>query len=284
MIAFAKRNMKIFFRDRMSVFFALLGALLIIGLFALFLGDLMVKSMTGIPQASVIISSWIVAGILAVTSVTATLGAFGTMITDKDKKIEKDFYVAPMNRRDIAGGYVLGSFLVGLILTAITLVIGEIYIVSRGGELLDALTLGKVIGVIILCAFSNTAMLLFLISFLKSEGAFAGASTIVGTMIGFLTGIYVNIGSLPEAMQMVVKVFPPSHGVLLLRQLLGEGPIDKGFAGAPAPAVEGFKEAMGISFSFGDKVVEPWMSIGVLVFSGVLFFLLAMWRLSRKKA
>ena len=50
MIAFAKRNMKIFFRDRMSVFFALLGALLIIGLFALFLGDLMVKSMTGTTQ------------------------------------------------------------------------------------------------------------------------------------------------------------------------------------------------------------------------------------------
>ncbi len=132
MIAFAKRNIKIFFRDKSSVFFSLLGALIIIGLYALFLGDLVVKSIEGIDGATAIISSWIVAGILAVTSVTGTLGAFGTMINDKDKKIEKDFYVAPMNRRDIAGGYVLSAFFVGLILTIITMIVGEIYIISQG--------------------------------------------------------------------------------------------------------------------------------------------------------
>lgn len=283
MISFAKRNIKIFFRDKMSVFFSLLGALIVIGLFVLFLGDVVANSIEDIPGGKAIISSWIVAGVLAVTSVTATLGAFGTMITDKDKKIEKDFYVTPMSRRDIAGGYVFSAFLVGLILTTITLVVGEIYIVSQGGETLDAASLGKTFLVIILCAFSNTAMLLFLISFIKSEGAFAGASTIVGTMIGFLTGIYVNIGSLPEAMQMMVKIFPPSHGALLLRQILGEELIAEGFDGAPAQVESDFREVMGISFFFGDTEVEPWMSMGILLVSGTVFFLLAIWRLSMKK-
>ena len=42
-----KRNLLIFFRQKSSVFFSLLGVFVIIGLYALFLGDMMEKGMTG---------------------------------------------------------------------------------------------------------------------------------------------------------------------------------------------------------------------------------------------
>ena len=39
MIRFAKRNLMVFFRDKSAVFFSLLSALIIVALYALFLGD-----------------------------------------------------------------------------------------------------------------------------------------------------------------------------------------------------------------------------------------------------
>ena len=44
MILFAKRNLKLFFRDKSSVFFSLLAVLIVIGLYAFFLGNQLVNS------------------------------------------------------------------------------------------------------------------------------------------------------------------------------------------------------------------------------------------------
>nr|NLJ02159.1 ABC transporter permease [Bacillota bacterium] len=77
MITFAKRNLKLFFRDRASVFFSLLAVFIIIGLYVLFLGDMVMMDLEGIPGARFLMDSWIMAGLMAVTSVTTTMGALG---------------------------------------------------------------------------------------------------------------------------------------------------------------------------------------------------------------
>ena len=45
---FMKRNLRLFFRDKMSVFFSLLSVFIIIGLYVLFLGDMMTGNMGGL--------------------------------------------------------------------------------------------------------------------------------------------------------------------------------------------------------------------------------------------
>ena len=52
MIAFAKRNLKLFFRDKSSVFFSLLSVLIVLGLYVLFLGDQLVSSMKDVTGAN----------------------------------------------------------------------------------------------------------------------------------------------------------------------------------------------------------------------------------------
>ena len=51
MIAFAVRNLRVFFRDRASVFFSLIAVLIIIGLYAAFLGNTLTQGMEGMPGA-----------------------------------------------------------------------------------------------------------------------------------------------------------------------------------------------------------------------------------------
>ena len=92
MINFMKRNLLVFFKDKASVFFSLLSVFIIIGMYALFLGDVWTSGMQDITGARNIMDCWIVAGLIAVTSVTTTMGAFGTMVEDKSKKIIKDIH------------------------------------------------------------------------------------------------------------------------------------------------------------------------------------------------
>ena len=283
MINFMKRNLLVFFKDKASVFFSLLSVFIIIGMYALFLGDVWTSGMKDVPNARNIMDCWIVAGLISVTSVTTTMGAFGTMVEDKSRKIIKDIRSSPMPRVNIAGGYILSAFVIGVIMCVVALVLCQLYLLSSGGAMFSGVQLLKIFGLILLSTFSSTTLVLFIVSFFQSNNAFSIASTIIGTVIGFLTGIYIPIGSLPEGVQTVIKFFPPSHSAVLLRQVIMDDAIKTGFAGVPASAVSEFQQMLGVTFQIGGTTVTPLTSIIVLVVSGFLFLGLSMLSLSRKK-
>jgi multidrug/hemolysin transport system permease protein len=280
-----KRNLKLFFRDRASVFFSFLAVFIIIGLYVLFLGNMMVNSFKDVMgnDARFIVDSWIIAGILSVVSITTTLGAFGVMVDDKTKKILKDFLSAPFKRSQLAAGYVISSFIIGVIMSIAALVIAEIYIVINGGDFLGFMPLLKLSGVMLLSVFAGTSMVFFIVNFFRSSNAFSVASSLIGTLIGFLTGIYIPIGSFPSAVQTVIKSFPISHAASLFRQIMMEAPMSKAFTNAPAEAIINFKKMMGVTFFFGDKGLSPLMNILVLIATGVVFLVLAIINMSVKK-
>lgn len=283
MISFGIRNLKVFFKDKSSVFFSLLAVFIIIGLYTLFLGDVWTSSLSEVPGIRFLMDSWIMAGILAVTAVTTTMGAYGIMVQDKEKKITKDFAASPVGTVNIVGGYIIGAVVIGIIMSLIALVIAELYILSGGGELLCLPALLKTLGLIVICTLSSSSIVLFLVSFFKSNNAFATASTVIGTLIGFLTGVYLPIGQLPESVQFIITCFPPSHGAALFRQVMMDSPMAASFNGAPAQVISEFKEMMGITLKFGECAVTPITSIIILLATAAVFYTLALLNLSRKK-
>lgn len=64
-----------------------------IGLYVLFLGNIYTDNI-GLDSARKIMDAWVMAGVLGVTSFTTTLDAFGNLIEDKARKIEKDLSCA----------------------------------------------------------------------------------------------------------------------------------------------------------------------------------------------
>ncbi|MDD2592285.1 MAG: ABC transporter permease [Erysipelotrichaceae bacterium] len=282
MINFTLRNLRVFFKDKTAVFFSLLAVFVIIGLYVLFLGDVWSASFADVENARFIMDSWIMAGILAVTSFTTTMGAFGIMIEDKAKKINKDLVVSPIKTTSLVGGYIFSSVIIGVIMSLVTLVLAEIYIVIGGGELLSMITFMKVLGLVLLATFTNSSIVLFMVSFFDSLNAFSTASTVVGTLIGFLTGIYLPIGQLPAAIQWLIKLFPVSHAASLFRQVMMQAPLSVGFKNFPTEYVDGFKEFMGVTFLFNDYLVTPIMSILILIVTGFVFYALSVFKLTIK--
>ena len=79
------------------------------------------------------------------------------MVTDKQYKIYKDFYVTPIKRSQFSRGYLFSGFMITMILSLFTLLVAEIFIVVFGGSLLSATAFLKVLGIIALTAFANTS-------------------------------------------------------------------------------------------------------------------------------
>jgi multidrug/hemolysin transport system permease protein len=282
MIAFMNRNLKLYLRDRSAVMFSLLAVFIVIGLYVLFLGETWTSNMKDIPHAKEMMNHWIMAGVLSIISVTTTMGMLGTMVKDRAMQTNKDFFVAPVKRSAITGGYMLGALVVGIVMTIFAFILAEIFIVVSGGDLLTPLAMLKILGLIFMISLMNTALVLLIVSLFSSLNAFSTASSIVGTLIGFITGIYLPVGMYPNAVQWVIKLFPVSHGAVLFRKVMMDASMEKAFAQAPKDMVLEIKEQLGVVYFFGDRQVGTMESLLFIIGSAVVFWILASFIMKRK--
>jgi multidrug/hemolysin transport system permease protein len=279
LFAMIKRNLRLYFRDKASVFFSMLGVIIIIALYVLFLGSMLEGFVSEIdPNASrFFMDSWVMAGVVAAASITTTFAGFGTMIDDKVKKINRDFMVAPVSRAKLVFSYVLSSFIIGMIMTLFTFVLAQGYIVIYGGEFLSFNGVLKMIGLILLSVSASSAFVFFIACFVKTTNAFAMLSTLIGTFIGFLTGIYIPIGNLPDAVQWVIKVFPISHSATAMRQVMMSEAIDLSYI------PENSQQFLGVIFKYGEYQMPFWGHLIVLFATFALFSTLSVVVTSRYK-
>ncbi|WVX79587.1 ABC transporter permease [Niallia oryzisoli] len=241
------------------------------------------QGMTDMKGVRFLMDSWIMAALLAVTPVTTSLGAMATRVEDKNNHIYKDFIASPLKRSTLASSYIISGFFISLILTFITFILAELYIVIFGGELLSIEAMFMVILLIIFTTAASSLMMFYLVSWFKSINTYTTASTIVGTLIGFLTGIYIPIGSVPEAVQMVIKLFPTSHAGVLFRSVMMKQAEKVTFADAPASVLEDFRLNLGVSFKVGDTILPIYSSILYILIFMVLFFVLSLFQISIKE-
>lgn len=276
------RGIKIFFKNKGGVFFSLLSVIIIFCLFIFFIGDSITSGIDFLDNAQYVMNSWVVAGMLASSSITTSMGAYALMVSDKENKSIKDFYSSPLKRSDIVAGYMCTGLIISIVMSVITFIFGEIYIVINGGNLADFTTIIKVLGVILLSSFSSSAMVCFIVSFVKNMSTYTTISIILGTLIGFLVGAYVCIGDLPTGVQWVIKCFPCAHSAVLFRQLLMADGINSGFSDLSDNVLTKFLNQVGAIFEYGDWKPKMWFHVSVLIVTGILFYLLAIINMSRK--
>jgi multidrug/hemolysin transport system permease protein len=276
----AKRIILLFFRDKANVFFSLLAVLIIIGLYILFLGDMMegaLQAQLGFysERIGITMSSVLLGGMVAVTSITSCMGALGISVEDKEVAA-KDFLTSPAPRRKITFGYVFGSASIGFIMTTIALLLCLGYIVLNGGSFPGIIDMGRLLLTVVLSVLCGNAMVYFMSVFIKTQNAFSAVSTVLGTLIGFLMGIYVPIGQMPAGVQWVIKCFPMSHAGSMFRQLLADGELSELFAGAPPGVLQNFRELFGVVYTYGDYTSGFWFSASVLAVTTIVFFALSL--------
>ena len=282
-----ERNLKRYLRDKAAVFFSFLSVIIIIVLYILFLGkmhgDNLANEMGNLEDIDWMVSSWIMAGIIIVSTVTVPLGAVGNLIDDRDDGMLNDFYSSPISRNILALSYLVSAWVIGFIMVMANLAVAQIYVITQGGELLSFIQLIQVIGLIILSIMTFSSFFFFIAIFMKTRNAFGTLSTLVGTFIGFLGGIYIPIGVLSKTVQNVVNLIPTAHAVTLMRRIFMQGAIDSVFDGAPDSAYQGYADIYGLNVNIFDYTMTNWQMILSMVVFMLVFYTLSVVKLSRSK-
>ncbi|MDM8194725.1 ABC transporter permease [Massilimicrobiota timonensis] len=283
MIIFASRVLKIYLRDKTAVFFSLLSSFIIIGLYILFLGETYSSSFEQIGNIHQLMDQWVMAGLLATTSVSTSVATLSVMVDDQYQKRQKDFYCTPIKKTALAGGYFMASLIISFFLSLITLFFAQIYILINKGSWFSFSVYMQIIVILLLTVLMNSSMMFFISSFFKSNHAFSTATSIIGTLIGFLTGIYIPIGTLPEIIQWVIKIFPTSHGAVLLRQTMMNSTMNQSFQQLPQTAVVEFQNILGITYQFENITLTPMCHYFYLIIFTIIFFIGAVYIHSRQR-
>ena len=281
------RNLKKYLRDKAAVFFSFLSVIIILLLYILFLGKMQIDNLTSrlgdIDGLDWLVSSWIMAGILMVSTVTVPLGAIGGLIDDRNDEILDDFYVSPISRNKLALSYLISAWVIGFILVFVNLIVGQIYVVSQGGEFLSFFSFLKIIGLIILSIMTFSSFFFYISIFIKTRNAYGTLSTIIGTFIGFLGGIYIPIGVLSAPVQNVMNVLPTAHAVTIMRKVYMKEAINEVFEGAPSEVYNSYAEFNGLTIKIGSFEMQDWhMILSMIIFMGI-FYTLSIIKLSKTK-
>lgn len=274
-----KRNSLLYIRDKSAVFFSMLSMLVVLGLMVVFLGNMNRDNVVSLlaeyggnrdgeadlKNAEHLIEMWTVAGILVVNAVMVTLTVIGVRIQDEEKKRLQSFYAAPVKPVKVALGYIFSALLLGTIMCILTLAAAEAYIAVRGGSLLNLEETLQVIGLIVLNVFLYACTLFFVGMFVHSNSAWSGFGTVIGTLVGFVGGIYLPMGFLPEKVQTVLKALPVLHGSAMLRDIFTKKALETTFFGMPEEVVEEYKAYMGITVKAGETVLSSEIQMAFLL-------------------
>ncbi len=295
-IALTGRNLKTYFRDKGAVFFSLLSMIIVICLMLFFLGDMNINSVTSAlsdfpgrdaakdaKNAELIVLAWTCAGILSINAVTVTLGNYSVMIKDRVSGKLNSIYTAPVSRTTIAASYITSAWLASLVICILTLFITEFYCVSKGMEWFSFQTHLQLIGMIMVNSFAYAGLMYVLANLVKTEGAWSGLGTVIGTLVGFLGGIYIPIGGLSASVGTIMKCLPVIYGTSMFRSIMTEDIVEKTFAGLPEELLTVYREEMGITLTVFDKnigITEEWL---LLLICGILFLIIGVCMLKYSK-
>jgi len=279
-VTLAGRNLRLFLRDPLNIFFSLLSALIVFLLYTLFLGDLQVVSITeGTPGADAghvrgFVDAWMFGGIVALSTMTTPLGALSVFMDDAASNRFRDFLVTPVKRGQLVLGYLMAAFTIGVLITLIVLIIALAYLWAVSEVVLGIPELASSIGWILLSTAGFTALWAFVVSFLRTSGAFSALSTIVGATVGFVAGAYIAVGLFPEAVRSTVSALPFAQSAMLLRQEFTRTPLFD-LVGDNQPAIDTLNNLYGINLAVNDWAIPAWYSIGLLALIAVTFTMLA---------
>ena len=289
-----KRNIKLFFKDKGMFFTSLITPVILLVLYATFLGNVYRDSfIMNIPEGiklpdelvSGLVGGQLISSILAVSCVTVAFCSNFLMVQDKATGAVRVLRISPARSTVFSIAYYAASLISTLIICMSAAALCLIYVAITGWymSVLDVLLL--LLDVVLLSLF-GTAISSVINFFLSSQGQISAIGTIVSSGYGFISGAYMPISSFGSGLQRVISFLPGTYGTALLRNHAMRGAISEmSEYGVHDTAINELKDAIDCNVYFFDiKVSEGTMYI---ILSGSIALLVGIYvlmNIPRKKA
>ena len=291
------RNIKMFFKDKGLLFTSLITPMILLVLYATFLGNVYEDSFRQILNAiapNLKVSDSLINGcvggqlfssLLAVCTVTVTFCSNMLMVQDKVNGSINDLTITPVKGSQLAIGYYASTFITTLIICLIATVASLIYIWTIGWYLNFTDILLILLDVFILVMF-GTALSSIINYFLSSQGQISAVGSIVSSCYGFICGAYMPISQFSKGLQNIVAFLPGTYGTSLLRNHSLRGVFtEMKSLGIPNQAIDEIKNSIDCNiYFFEDKVQINTMYLYLVGFTVLLVVIYVLMNLKKRKA
>lgn len=222
-ILLIKRNLKLFWRNKLNVLLSIASILIITGLYVIFLRDFIIQIVenSGLlaGQVEEFTDRLILAGLLIVINTTTSFGMMQLSVCDSQKHVKRDYLLALNSRLQLEIGYWCSGILISFGFTFLTL-IGEMLFFARFYEspiVWD--TLYKGAGILFFSSCMNGGILLCMIRYMKDTASFSTFGNLYGMVCGFLAGAYLPYGVYPKYLREILYYFPPLQLTSMIRRI-----------------------------------------------------------------
>lgn len=274
-----KRNIKLFFRDKGLFFTSLITPMILLVLYATFLGNVYRDSfIMAIPEQFLVpeelidgtVACQLFSSLLAVCCVTVAFCSNMLTVQDKMTGARQDMRMTPLKPSLMGLGYYLSTLISTLCICFAATAVCLLYVATQGWYV-SAVDLLLLVGDLILLVMFGTVLSSIVNLFLSSQGQISAVGTIVSSGYGFVCGAYMPIAQFPDGLQTVLSFLPGTYGTSLLRNHAMRGALCEMEAiGIPADMVESIKDSIDCNLYFFDHLVEPWQMAWILGGSVVL--------------
>ncbi len=224
-----KRHLRLFFKSKLTFFFALLVPIITLAIYLLFLRELELTTVDQILleygisndplnlETYSLIDSWMLSGILAVSCITVSLNSCYIIVTDREKGVVRDFVSSPVPKWAINVSYFLFNVIVTSSIIGVLLVVCLVYLGVAGGFYLSFASFSYIVVILFLSIVSAALLTVLFTGFITNNAVFNSLVAIVSAGIGFLIGAYMPVSMLPGVAQNVCSLIPGTYSAALLR-------------------------------------------------------------------
>ena len=284
------RNCKLFFKDKAMFFTSLVTPMILLVLYATFLGKVYRDSFASALPESMEVSQKLINGtaggellssLLVVSCVTVSVCCNALIVQDKVTGARRDLTMTPVRRSTLALSYYFATLISTAIICLLALGAGLLYL-GKVGWYLSAGDIFLLVSDVLLLVLFGTALSSVLNFFLSSQGQISAVGTIISAGYGFICGAYMPISQFGSGLQKIISFLPGTYGTSLLRNHALRGVYEAmETEHFPPEAIESIKDSIDCNlYFFGTKVSIPAMygilcgAIGVLIAVYVLLNLL----------
>lgn len=275
-LGFTKRNLIIYFKDKLAILFSLMTSIIVFVLYLLFLKGTFVDAIDGAMNGlesfissgdiDMLVNGILLTGILGSAMITVPYTCLQTIVKDRESGVDSDICATPLKRWKIVLSYFTASTLCSFIMTSVIMTVGLVVLSFMGELHLSIGSLFAAYGLMLLGSVSSTSLFMLILLFFKSSSTCTAFFGILTAAAGFVIGAYIPLSQFSEGVQGFCNIFPASHITSLLRNILLSGiaeNIDSSIGGVDNGAfISAFKEifsfnahAFGTDFSGANSVL-----------------------------
>ncbi len=286
------RNLRAFWRDRMSVFFSMIAPVVFFALFFIFLrnqvADVIQSAVTGSERDDVLAlcDAWLFASVATLASFTTSLGMLTALVEDRVTGRFSDYLVSPIRRWQLGLGYVLSVLIISTLITIIIFSLGQVWAGAHGQPVLAPMTLLLAWAGIGLACLVYSAFNTLMVTFTSTQGSYGGYSIVLGTAMGFISYCYVLPSGLSQIVNTVLSVMPFAQTASVIRKVAMQPAADRLMAIVPegetrAQAKQALLENIGVNLLVDGHPLSVGTMVAILIGLTVVLSAAVSWRMGR---